>query len=68
MDQRPERPPRHRWRVRPKPTYDQGMAWAPLASAVERAEEPGRVLVVSSCGRITSAHGRTGGMAEESAP
>src|SRR5690242_2146820 len=36
-----------RWRVRHKPTYCQGMAWAPLSFAAERAEEPGAVLVVS---------------------
>ncbi|MEW1838733.1 hypothetical protein AB0392_12325 [Nonomuraea angiospora] len=36
-----------RWRVRHKPTYDEGMAWSPLSFAVERAEEPGAVLVVS---------------------
>ncbi|MFI6734783.1 hypothetical protein ACIBI9_17795 [Nonomuraea sp. NPDC050451] len=36
-----------RWRVRHKPTYDEGMAWSPLSFAVERAEKPGRVLVVS---------------------
>ncbi|MED7926262.1 hypothetical protein SMD20_18545 [Nonomuraea sp. LP-02] len=36
-----------RWRVRHKPTYDEGMAWSPLSFAVERAEEPGAVLMVS---------------------
>jgi hypothetical protein len=36
-----------RWRVRRKPTYDQGMVGAPPSFAVERAEEPRRVLVVS---------------------
>ncbi|GAA2818724.1 hypothetical protein ABT362_01765 [Nonomuraea rubra] len=36
-----------RWRVRHKPTYCQGNGWSPLTFAVERAEEPGGVLVVS---------------------
>ncbi|MDP9849541.1 hypothetical protein [Streptosporangium lutulentum] len=37
----------YRWRVRHKPTYNQGNSWSPLSFAVERAEEPGGVLVVS---------------------
>ncbi|MGV9387449.1 hypothetical protein ACWDRB_67630 [Nonomuraea sp. NPDC003707] len=36
-----------RWRVRHKPTYNQGNCWSPLTFAVERAQKPGRVLVVS---------------------
>jgi hypothetical protein len=36
-----------RWRVRHKPTGGQGDNWSPLTFAVERAEEPGGVLVVS---------------------
>ncbi len=37
----------YRWRVRHKPTYCQGNGWTPLRFAVERAEEPEGVLVVS---------------------
>ncbi|MEV4567014.1 hypothetical protein AB0K12_24875 [Nonomuraea sp. NPDC049419] len=37
----------YRWRVRRKPSYSQGNGWTPLTFAVERAEEPGNVLVVS---------------------
>ncbi|WP_063842747.1 hypothetical protein [Sphaerimonospora mesophila] len=36
-----------RWRVRHKPTYSQGNSWSPLGFAVERADKPGSVLVVS---------------------
>lgn len=36
-----------RWRVSHRPTYSQGNGWSPLSFAVERAEEPGGVLVVS---------------------
>lgn len=36
----------YRWRVRPKPTYDQGLADEPLRFAVELAEPPGATLVV----------------------
>lgn len=36
-----------RWRVRHRPTYSQGNGWSPLGFAVERAEKPGSVLVVS---------------------
>lgn len=35
------------WRVSHRPTYSQGNSWSPLTFAVERAEEPGGVLVVS---------------------
>lgn len=37
----------YRWKVRGRPTYDQGMAWAPLTFVVEHAERPGARLVVS---------------------
>jgi hypothetical protein len=37
----------YRWQVRHKPTYSQGNSWAPLTFAVERAEEPVSVLVVT---------------------
>ncbi|MFC4011598.1 hypothetical protein ACFOY2_30510 [Nonomuraea purpurea] len=37
----------YRWRVRHKPIRGQGNSWDPLTFAVERAEEPGGVLVVS---------------------
>ncbi|MEU1878564.1 hypothetical protein ABZ470_14730 [Streptosporangium sp. NPDC020072] len=36
-----------RWRIRHKPTYHQGNGWSPLTVTVERAAEPGCVLVVS---------------------
>ncbi|RVX47397.1 hypothetical protein EDD27_10330 [Nonomuraea polychroma] len=36
-----------RWRVSHKPTYSQDKKWSPLTFAVERAEKPGSVLVVS---------------------
>lgn len=40
----------YRWRLRGKPTYDQGMCWSPCSYAVEAAGEngaaPGSVLVV----------------------
>ena len=35
------------WKVRGRPTYSQGLGWAPLTFAVERAERPGALLVVS---------------------
>lgn len=35
------------WRIRHRLTYCQGNGWSPLTVTVERAEEPGRVLVVS---------------------
>ncbi|GLX10481.1 hypothetical protein Misp03_74070 [Microbispora sp. NBRC 16548] len=37
----------YRWRIRRKPTYDQGNGWSPLTFAVQPAEGPGRVLLVS---------------------
>ncbi|MEU6729084.1 hypothetical protein ABZ917_35715 [Nonomuraea wenchangensis] len=36
-----------RWRVRRKPTYDQGNSWGPMTFAVELAGASGRVLLVS---------------------
>ncbi|MCO5995756.1 hypothetical protein [Actinoallomurus rhizosphaericola] len=37
----------YRWRVGHKPTYSQSDSWAPLTFAVERAEEPASVLLVT---------------------
>ncbi|MEU6430197.1 hypothetical protein ABZ860_30265 [Microbispora sp. NPDC046973] len=37
----------YRWRIRRKPTYHQGNGWSPLTFAVQPAEEPWRVLLVS---------------------
>lgn len=37
----------YRWRIRRKPTYCQANSWAPLTFAVEPADEPGSVLLVS---------------------
>ncbi|MFD2355609.1 hypothetical protein ACFSTC_49575 [Nonomuraea ferruginea] len=37
----------YRWRVRRKPGRRQGDGWTPLRFTVERAEEPGSVLVVT---------------------
>ncbi len=42
-------------RVSHKPTYRQGNSWSPLSSAVERAEEPGAVLVWDDSGQWGSA-------------
>lgn len=36
----------YRWRVRHKPTYDQGLGHSPLSFAVEHVNGPGAVLVV----------------------
>lgn len=38
----------YRWRLRGRPTYFQGMAWSPCTFAVEHAETPGSVLVVTT--------------------
>ncbi|WP_327281506.1 MULTISPECIES: hypothetical protein [unclassified Streptomyces] len=38
----------YRWRLRRRPTYDQGLAVSPLAYAVEHAESPGTTLVVTT--------------------
>ncbi|SFQ24960.1 hypothetical protein SAMN04489713_12538 [Actinomadura madurae] len=37
----------YRWKVRGRPTYCQGLGWSPLTFAVEAAESPGALLVVS---------------------
>ncbi|MGC4897296.1 hypothetical protein [Micromonospora sp. DT31] len=34
-----------RWKVRHKPSYEQGRGLSPLSFAVEHAQEPGAVLV-----------------------
>jgi hypothetical protein len=36
------------WRLRARPTYDQGMCWSPATYAVECADQPGAVLVVTT--------------------
>jgi hypothetical protein len=36
----------YRWKVRHKPSYEQGRGHSPLSFAVERTQEPGSVLVV----------------------
>ncbi|MEU9715080.1 hypothetical protein [Streptomyces sp. NPDC047976] len=36
----------YRWRLRGRPTYDQGLVRSPLTYAVEYAETPGTTLVV----------------------
>ncbi|QIP82779.1 hypothetical protein GLX30_00280 [Streptomyces sp. Tu 2975] len=38
----------YRWRLRGRPTYDQGMVWSPLTYAVEIADGPGTTLVVTT--------------------
>ncbi|MCG3040982.1 hypothetical protein L7D48_10475 [Streptomyces sp. S1A] len=38
----------YRWRLRGRPTYDQGMCWSPCTYAVEGADRPGAVLVVTT--------------------
>ncbi|MEV4940622.1 hypothetical protein [Streptomyces zaomyceticus] len=38
----------YRWRLRGRPTYDQGLVRSPLAYAVEHAEAPGTTLVVTT--------------------
>ncbi|GGX84220.1 hypothetical protein [Streptomyces fructofermentans] len=37
-----------RWRLRGRPTYDQGLAHSPLTYAVEHAGRPGTTLVVTT--------------------
>lgn len=36
----------YRWRLRGRPTYDQGLVRSPLTYAVEHADAPGTTLVV----------------------
>lgn len=51
----------YRWRLRRRPTYDQGMCWSPCTYAVEHAERPGAVLVVTTDQpHITNWVGRVG--------
>ncbi|GHJ27099.1 hypothetical protein TPA0910_15320 [Streptomyces hygroscopicus subsp. sporocinereus] len=38
----------YRWRLRGRPTYDQGMAWSPCTFAVEHEDSPGATLVVTT--------------------
>ncbi|MFP8963793.1 hypothetical protein ACLIYP_25060 [Streptomyces nanhaiensis] len=38
----------YRWRVRGRPTYEQGLVMSPLTYAVELAEAPGSTLVVTT--------------------
>ncbi|WP_392958328.1 hypothetical protein [Streptomyces sp. LN245] len=38
----------YRWRLRGRPTYDQGLVWSPLTYAVEYADTPGTTLVVTT--------------------
>ncbi|MEU2928870.1 hypothetical protein ABZ636_28040 [Streptomyces sp. NPDC007251] len=38
----------YRWRLRPRPTYGQGLCWWPCTYAVEHAEHPGTTLVVTT--------------------
>ncbi|MGW0436548.1 hypothetical protein ACWDV4_28870 [Micromonospora sp. NPDC003197] len=38
----------YRWRIRPKPTYSQGVAETALTYAVELEQDPGSVLVVTT--------------------
>ena len=38
----------YRWRLRRRPTYCQGLVWAPCTYAVEHAEASGTTLVVTT--------------------
>jgi hypothetical protein len=38
----------YRWRIRRRPTYAQGLGWKPLSYAVEQADTPGAILVVTT--------------------
>ncbi|MFI7005424.1 hypothetical protein [Streptomyces sp. NPDC050145] len=38
----------YRWRLRGRPTYDQGLARSPLTYAVEHAQKPGTTLVITT--------------------
>ncbi|AZQ32255.1 hypothetical protein EJ357_01195 [Streptomyces cyaneochromogenes] len=38
----------YRWRLRRRPTYDQGLVSSPLTYAVEHAETPGTTLVITT--------------------
>jgi hypothetical protein len=37
-----------RWRLRRRPTYSQALCWSPCTYAVEHADRPGSVLVVTT--------------------
>jgi hypothetical protein len=37
----------YRWRLRGRPTYNQGLAWSPCTFAVEYADTPRVTLVVT---------------------
>lgn len=38
----------YRWRLRGRPTYNQGLAQSPLTYAVEHADTPGTTLVITT--------------------
>lgn len=38
----------YRWRLRGRPTYDQGLVHSPLTYAVEHADNPGTTLVITT--------------------
>jgi hypothetical protein len=38
----------YRWRLRGRPTYFQALAWTPCTFAVEQADTPGMMLVVTT--------------------
>ncbi|MER5913048.1 hypothetical protein ABT124_21735 [Streptomyces sp. NPDC001982] len=38
----------YRWRLRRRPTYNQGLCWTPCTYAVEHADHPGTTLVVTT--------------------
>lgn len=38
----------YRWRLRGRPTYDQGLVRSPLTCAIEHADTPGTTLVVTT--------------------
>jgi hypothetical protein len=38
----------YRWRLRRRPTYSQAMCWSPCTYAVEHADHPGAVLLVTT--------------------
>lgn len=52
----------YRWRLRGRPTYDQGLAASPATYAVEHAERPGATLVVATdqphCGNWMGREGK----------
>lgn len=38
----------YRWRLRGRPTYDQGLVQSPLTYAIEHADSPGTTLVITT--------------------